>query len=254
MRNWDNVRELLERYYEGETTVAEEQQLRQLLQEPALPPDLQAEARLLHWPLAERQIQSPLSAEALMAPLALPAAEPKVRLLWGWAWQVAAAVSLLVVGFALGRGGAGAVPAEEQPTATELTALRQELSELKGLLQAGATTGQRLQAVTVAATTPQADAELLMALIHTLHFDENVNVRLAAVEALMNYQQHPQVRRALIHSLGIQTDPNVQLALIHGLTRLGEKEAVPQLQKMLQDEELQQVVRQQVNESISLLI
>jgi HEAT repeat protein len=259
MKNWDKVREMLERYYEGESSVAEEQELRLLLQDPALPADLKAEAQLLHWPLAERQVAAPLSEESLLARLPLEEEKPVRTLhrLWPYAWQAAAAVALLLIGFAIGKGGAPAdVPAQTTTTntSTELMALRQELSEVKELLQGGGSTGQRLQAVNVAALTPQADAELLMALIHTLHFDENVNVRLAAVEALLNYQQHPQVRRALVHSLGIQTDPNVQLALIHGLTRMGEKAAVPQLLRLLEEQELQQVVRQQINESISILI
>jgi HEAT repeat protein len=257
MKNWDKVRQMLERYYEGESSVAEEQELRLLLQDPALPADLKAEAQLLHWPLAERQVAAPLSEESLLARLPLEEEKPVRTLhqLWPYAWQAAAAVALLLIGFAIGKGGAPSeVPAQTATTSSELMALRQELSEVKELLQGGGSTGQRLQAVNVAALAPQADAELLMALIHTLHFDENVNVRLAAVDALLNYQQHPQVRRALVHSLGIQTDPNVQLALIHGLTRMGEKAAVPQLRKLLEEEELQQVVRQQINESISILI
>jgi HEAT repeat protein len=257
MKNWDKVRQMLERYYEGESSVAEEQELRLLLQDPVLPADLKAEAQLLHWPLAERQVAAPLSEEGLLA--RLPLEEEKsgrpVHRLWPYAWQAAAAVALLLIGFAIGKGDSPSeAPAQTTPTSTELMALRQELTEVKELLQGGGSTGQRLQAVNVAALTPQADAELLMALIHTLHFDENVNVRLAAVEALLNYQQHPQVRRALVHSLGIQTDPNVQLALIHGLTRMGEKAAVPQLLRLLEEQELQQVVRQQINESISILI
>lgn len=83
----------------------------------------------------------------------------------------------------------------------------------------------------VVAASP--DAELLMALVQTMHFDGNVNVRLAAVEPLLGYQQHPQVRQALIHFLSIQTDANVQLMLIQGLTRMRKKGAVPQMQQLL---------------------
>ncbi|MBW3545159.1 MAG: HEAT repeat domain-containing protein, partial [Bacteroidetes bacterium] len=174
--------------------------------------------------------------------------------LWPVFGQLAAAIALLLMGYAAGtylEKPASGLPAD---ASTEITAMRQELSQLKDLLQQGATTGQRLQAVNVASTATNPDAELLMALVHTMHFDDNVNVRLAAVEALLNYRQYPQVRQALIHSLGIQTDPNVQLMLIQGLTQMQEKEALPQMQELLKDPALQKVVRQQLQESISILI
>ena len=259
MKNWDRIRELLGRYYEGDTTVAEERELKDALQTSILPEDLRLEARLLGWALPEQRLESSLTEEQLFNQLPQtedtpPSAEKSSGSIWPMFMQIAAAVALLVVGFALGsyrNEPAAALPAE---ATTELTAMRQELESLKEMLQQGATTGQRLQAVNVASTSSNADAELLMALTQTMHFDDNVNVRLAAVEALMNYRQHPLVRQALIHSLSIQSDPNVQLMLIQGLTQMQEKDALPQLQELLKQPKLQQVVRQKVEESIAILI
>ncbi|AHM61003.1 anti-ECFsigma factor, ChrR [Flammeovirgaceae bacterium 311] len=258
MKNWDSVRELLSRYYEGETTIAEEKALKEALQEATLPQDLVLEAKLLGWQQQEQSIKAPISDQEILAILPQDADRPalqKTHSYWLAVWQIAAAVSLLVLGFAAGKftGSQPDAPLAAE-TATELTAMRQELSSLKEMLQNGATTSQRLQAVSVASEAPRADAELLLALIETMHFDDNVNVRMAAVEALMHYREHPQVRQALIHSLGIQKDPNVQIMLIQGLTAMQEKEAVPQMQDMLRQADLQQVVRQQLQKSISILL
>lgn len=253
MRNWDEVRELLSRYYDGDTTVAEEQQLKASLQTHDLPIDLRAEAQLLGWSVVEQAVSSPISDEELL--LRLPVIEKKpVRNLWPMLGQLAAAIALLLVGYAAGTFMDKPSPAVATDTNTEITAMRQELSQLKDMLQGAGSTGQRLQAVSVAAEAPNPDAELLMALVQTMHFDDNVNVRMAAVEALLNYRHHSLVRQALVHSLSIQTDANVQLMLIQGLTRMQEKEAVPQMQELLRDPDLQQVVRQQLQESISILI
>lgn len=247
------MRELLSRYYEGDTTVAEERTLKAELQKPDLPADLRAEAQLLGWSVEEQAVSAPQSEQELLELLPLEEVKP-ARSMWPWLGQLAAAVALLLLGYAAGTLLQKPEPELASNTTTELTAMREELTELKGLLQQGATTGQRLQAVSVAAENANPDAELLMALIHTMHFDDNVNVRQAAVEALLNYRQHPQVRQALIHSLSIQTDANVQLMLIQGLTRMQEKEAVPQMQELLKNPDLQQLVRQQLQESISILI
>ena len=253
MRNWDEVREVLSRYYEGNTLPAEERQLKEWLQAADLPKDLQAEAQLLGWYKAEQAITSPLSERELLS--TLPGAEEKpLRRLWPLLGQLAAAVAMLLIGYGAGNLAKEPTPAFTTDASTELTAMRQELSQLKDMLQQGGSTSQRLQAVNVAAETSKPDAELLMALIHTMHFDDNVNVRMAAVEALLNYRQHPQVRQALIHSLSIQTDANVQLMLIQGLTQMNEKEAVPQMQELLKNPDLQHVVRQHIQESISILI
>jgi hypothetical protein len=259
MKNWDSVRELLSRYYEGETTVTEEKELREALQVADLPQDLQLEAKLLGWQQQEQAIKAPVTEQKILSKLPAedetPAHKATTRSHWPAVWQIAAAVSLLVLGFAAGKFTTSQPDAPlAAETATELTAMRQELSTLKELLQSGASTSQRLRAVSVASEVPQADMELLLALIETMHFDDNVNVRMAAVEALMGYQQHPQVRQALIHSLTIQKDPNVQIMLIQGLTALEEKEAVPYMQEMLRQADLQQVVRQQLQKSISILI
>jgi HEAT repeat protein len=271
MNNWDDIRALLERYYEGQTTLAEERRLKDeiLAAGDRLPADLLVEAQILGWYSKEKQVQSSQTVNDLA--MAMPEYLKKIKAdtnhtlnpgksLWPTVWKVAAAVALLIIGY-----GAGSLSQKDtaitttqpaNPSSTELVALRQEVEAVKQMLASNITTGERLQLVNNAAQVPanQVSNELLLALIQTLHFDDNVNVRLAAAEALLKYQDNPLVRQALARSLGLQTDPNVQLMLIVGLTGMQEKAALPVMEEMLELDSLQPIVKQQLQESIAILL
>ena len=269
MNNWDDTRALLERYYEGETTLTEEKELKEVLTKAGsdLPTDLQAEAKILGWYCQERTVTSSRSIgdfiEAL--PLAEPdnVSKPKAKsvqfTLWPAIAKIAAAVALLLVGYGIGQVNqpdTTSIAGTDSTDNTSMLALQEDMRAVKQMLASGTTTGQRLQVVNNAAQVPanQVSNELLLALIQTLHFDDNVNVRLAAAEALLQYSDNPIVRQALARSLSLQTDPNVQMLLISGLTSLQEKTAVPVMEEMLQSDSLQPIVKQQLEESIAILL
>lgn len=268
--NWNKAEELLERYYEGRTSAPEEQELRELLSRPDLPKQLQAEAEVLqHLQLAGKET-STLSDEALFARLDehlqeepplkqenKPAAK-SVQLPLHVLWQIAAAFALLALGYWAGISsqpeGAGLSQQQQPEQQTEqLTHIRQEVAEMKQML-AENSPSQRIRAVNNAQEMEDVDAELMHALIQTMHFDENVHVRMAAIKALLYFRDQPMVRSAMVHSLRIQQDPNVQLQLIDGLVEMDEKEAVPQMQELLRNKELQEAVRLRLQESIGILI
>jgi hypothetical protein len=60
----------------------------------------------------------------------------------------------------------------------------------------------------------QSDTQVLAALLHAVNHDPNVNVRLAAVDALRKFAGNPVVKGSLDQSLVKQDSPMVQLALI----------------------------------------
>jgi HEAT repeat protein len=92
------------------------------------------------------------------------------------------------------------------------------------------------------------------ALFNSLNNDPNVNVRLAAIEALKNHTAKPEVRAALILSISRQDSPMVQIALADLMQAMQEKEAVPQLKKLLQQEGTNEMVKEKIQESINVLI
>jgi hypothetical protein len=68
--------------------------------------------------------------------------------------------------------------------------------------------------VTWAYRAEPSDREVLGALVTAVNHDTNVNVRLAAVDALRRFAASPETRRAVVEALPSQTTPLVQVALI----------------------------------------
>lgn len=111
----------------------------------------------------------------------------------------------------------------------------------------------RIQAVNQSYELDEADREITQLLINTLNFDANVNVRLAACQALTHFEREEGVREALIQSLRIQKDPNVQLTLIDALVAIKEKRATTDMQWLARNQQVLEVVRLKAEEGVGAL-
>ncbi|GGG03876.1 HEAT repeat domain-containing protein [Pontibacter amylolyticus] len=149
-------------------------------------------------------------------------------------------------------------PKQQQQQDPDVKMLATELSQMKQVLfttlieQPLAV--DRLRAVNISQEMTNADSRVIDALFNSLNNDPNVNVRLAAVEALKNHTARPEVRAGLILSISQQDSPMVQVALADLMQALQEKEAVPQLKQLLQDESTNELVKDKIKESINVLI
>ena len=157
------------------------------------------------------------------------------------AWmKIAAAVSLLVVGFLSGK-------VLFSPDQDEMQALKDEMSMTRQLvskaLDESAPASERLQSVRVSYQVESADSEILATLINTMNNDENVNVRLAAIKGLSRFTEEASVRTALVNTLEVQTDPIIQVFLINVLVEIQEKSALEGLKKLTEDEGVNETVR-----------
>lgn len=112
----------------------------------------------------------------------------------------------------------------------------------------------RMRAVSMTQALPTADEKVIDALVQTLHTDNNVNVRLVAVEALAQYAEHPTARMGLIESIAKQDSPLVQIALAEVMLKLGDAQAVPAFEELLENPALDTTVQEVVQETISKLI
>ncbi|WP_017730283.1 HEAT repeat domain-containing protein [Nafulsella turpanensis] len=261
--NWNRAEELLERYYAGLSSAEEEMALKALLSRSDVPPHLQQEASLLGHMKAAGGEESSLGDDELFARLdaSLQAQKPEaktIQLPVNRLWQIAAAIALLAIGYWFGTLNADSAPpatalVEDSRQNQQLAQIQQEVQEMKSMLSQSSPS-QRIKAVSYVQQNEVADDELVQVLIETMHFDENVNVRMAAIKALLHFRDRPQVRQAFVQSLQIQNDPNVQLQLIDGLIKMKNKEAVPQMQEMLQEKELQEVVKHRLQQGIGVLI
>ncbi len=104
---------------------------------------------------------------------------------------------------------------------------------------------ERLRGVSWAYQSEPTNNEVLTALVGAVRNDPNINVRLAAVDALGAFAQNPQARQALREALPRESTPIVQVALIDLLVDLQEQEATPALQEIVSTEGINDGVREQ---------
>lgn len=139
-----------------------------------------------------------------------------------------------------------------------VASLTREVTDLKemvmlSLLEKESAT-DRLKAVSLTGEMSQASKKVTEALIQTLNEDGNVNVRLAALEALRPYVRESYVREAIIRSITHQSSPLVQVALAELMVALQEKKSVEELRKLLDEEGTPEEVKERIKESIQILI
>jgi len=178
----------------------------------------------------------------------LASAETRPAMRW-WAnpaWQIAAAAALLAVGLGIGYAGRG----NGQPP-VEVSQLREEVASMRQLvalsLMQQQSAGDRLRGVSWSYQVEPSDTEVLNALVTAVNHDPNVNVRLAAVDALRPFtgspSTHVTARNAVVQALPKQTAPIVQVALIDFLAELKERNAAPELRRLVSDPEIDSGVR-----------
>lgn len=157
------------------------------------------------------------------------------------ALSVAWAFVLLIGGFLAGRYVDRGDSNDQQMAQlhSELQSMRQ-LVVISMLQQQSAS--ERLQGVSYSRQA-EPDPKVLNALFHTLRYDQSVDVRLAALDALSRYGSRPEVRRGLVDSLEAQQSPLVQVALIDALVEMRDTNALPSLKKFQQDPNLDPSVR-----------
>lgn len=114
---------------------------------------------------------------------------------------------------------------------------------------------ERLKAVNISTGIPSASADnrVIEALLRTLNNDSNVNVRIAAANALVRHGSNPEARSGLIHSIVSQESPIVQVALADAMLALQEEESVDEFRKLLEKNGLDENVREKLEITIAAL-
>ncbi|SEJ64690.1 HEAT repeat-containing protein [Dyadobacter sp. SG02] len=251
-----DIEKLLEKYYDGETSLEEERALKQFFQSSDVPEHLQSHAAQFGYFANARKEQPSLSFNHELALMLDPPKQGPVRRLGTWLLRIAAGFTLLIVGFGAGwlfqakseNGAAMAVFEGKDAGQVE------EMKKVLAFEQMNNTSAsERIQAVNHSYEIPDADRDITQLLINTLNFDPNVNVRLAACQALTHFARETEVKEALIQSLAIQTDPNIQISLIESLVAIKEKRAVEQFQQLARNQEVLDVVRLKATEGMNKL-
>ena len=171
----------------------------------------------------------------------------------GWLttnWRVGLSFAMLglIVGFFLFRQ-----PGQQ----SEISTLAHEVEDMKKLMmltlieQPGAQ--ERIKAVSMVQEFDQVDQKVIDALGNTLKSDPNVNVRIAAIDVLQSYGHNAHARQTMIESIGVQTSPLVQSAIADAMLSLRDKEAIGALEKLMNDQEINEAVRPKIESTINHL-
>ena len=138
----------------------------------------------------------------------------------------------------------------------EVATLSKEISDLKemmmfSLLEKESAT-DRLKAVNLTSEM-NPSTKVTTALLQTLNHDENINVRLAALDALRPYTGDSKVRELLVRSIANQDSPLVQVALADLMVALQEKSSVKEFEKILKSDRTPKEIKKRIEESIKII-
>ena len=160
---------------------------------------------------------------------------------------VAWSAALLVIGIFAGLRLAGP---KLEPPSPDLAKVEAELASTKQLVVLSMLQQQsasaRLEGVTWSTREQQLDPQVLSALLHTLRYDQSVDVRLAALDALSRHGRQPQVHKGILDSLQQDQSPLVQVALIDLMLEWRDHDAAQRLRELEQTPNLNPTVRQRV--------
>jgi len=168
--------------------------------------------------------------------------------------KYAAAILIIFgVGFLLGKNS----PSTNDQSMM-IASLQSDLNNMKQNLTMATlkqpTSSQRLKAVNILEKQDVADDKVLSVLVQTLQSDANVNVRMAAANALTKFAQHPLVRNAYLEALKNQKEPSIQITLINILIDIQENRAKILLEEIMKEDDNLPVVKEMAKEGIKVFV
>jgi Putative zinc-finger/HEAT repeats len=164
-------------------------------------------------------------------------------------WQAAAAALLLL---AMGAAGGRFLAAPGGAPHNEIAQLRGQVESLRQMVALSLLEEQspslRLRGVAYSYRLARPDRDVEQALLRAVSRDSNVNVRLAAVDALAGFTRDAEVRRGLADALPLEDSPLVEIALIDLLAQADAREASPALLRLAQNAGADEAVRKRAAE------
>jgi hypothetical protein len=168
------------------------------------------------------------------------------------AFQMGIALLFLISGLL-----AGVTMRTGQFSREEFASMQHEIRETRQLvtlsLLSRPSAIDRLEGVNMVSQTSEPNEELITALFLVLNSDQNVNVRLAAVDKLYLFSGKQDVRDELIKSLSTQLSPHVQISLIDILVELREKSALEIFEQLSNNPNILNAVKKRAREGIELI-
>jgi hypothetical protein len=169
-------------------------------------------------------------------------------------YVIAYSLLLLLVGSGIGYWVRRPASSDTEGQLAALNARMGEMQEIvmKSLLE-NPSASERIRGVSYTSEMRSANKSVIEALLSTLNNDDNINVRLMTLEALTHYAGNPVVREGLVQSILRQESPLVQAALADVMLKLQEKNAVKPFKRLLQQKDLNTLVRGKIEKAIARL-
>jgi len=165
----------------------------------------------------------------------------------------AASILLFISGFHVGK-----IHREEDSRDQEIVALKAEIQETQSLmilsLLKQESASKRIQAASYAEKMNDLQPEVRDALIHSLNNDQSTNVRLASLEALSKYTGNPFIRTELIKAFDQEADPVIQVNMINLMVLLNEKSSAVIMQRLVNDNNTDTLVKDQAKKGLEILL
>lgn len=166
---------------------------------------------------------------------------------------IAASIILFIAGFYTGR-----TQKENHFKDQEIAALRSEINETKNLmilsLLKQQSASKRIQAASYAEKLDELQPDVIDALLHSLNTDLSTNVRLASLEALSKYTDNPLIRAELIKTFDQEADPVIQVNMINLMVLMNEKSSAYIMQRLVNDDNTQLLVKDQARKGLEILL
>jgi hypothetical protein len=166
---------------------------------------------------------------------------------------IAASVLLFLSGFYAGR-----IHRDEDPRDQQIAALRDEVKETKNLmilsLLKQESASKRIQAAIYADKMDELQPDVRDALLQSLNNDVSTNVRLASLEALSKYTDNPFIRTELIRAFDQESDPIIQVNMINLMVLLNEKSSAGIMEKLVNDDNTDTLVKNQARKGLEILL
>ena len=262
----ERIHELITRYNAGITTSQEEREIEQLIEQGLIDMEDLGALNTLHDSVMMMSTAEP-SANLDHSFYQRLSLEKKSRKAFSWStffsWpelapRLAMASVTLILGVAIGYYVKPGTGSNTAATNEEIADLGKQVSDLKEMMMLDLlekeSASERLRAVSLTQDMDQASQKVTSALLETLNKDGNVNVRLAALDALKPYVNNSGVRESLVRAIGKQDSPLVQVALAELMAALQVKSSVNELRKIIEDENMPKDVKNKIKESIDVLI
>lgn len=259
MEQW-RIEELLVKYNEGQADPSEIRVIEQLIEEGRIELSQLHELRLLEEQVIKLATPVPSTNLDDNFYQMLKTVKAKNK---GFSWssffswpELAPKLAFASVTLALGFLG-GYLLFPSPSSNKEVAELKREVLEMKemvmlSLLERESAT-ERLKAVSLTSEMSSVSDKVTDALLQTLNNDENLNVRLEALEALKPFVRDSRIRSELVRSIAKQESPLVQVALAELMVELQEKSSVKELQKILKSERTPREVKKRIEESIKTM-